>query len=51
MCGKKAADLLTNPKVTQFSNNSVPPNGAELLTKANSHLSPDVCAAKKLLTC
>jgi hypothetical protein len=40
MCGKKAADLLTKPKETTIWSNSVLQNGAELLTKANSHLSP-----------
>ena len=51
MSGEKAADLLTKPNTTQFWSNSALQNGADLLTKANSHLSPDICLAKKLLTC
>jgi hypothetical protein len=51
MCGKKAADLLKKPKETKIFSKSVLQNGAELLTKTNSHLSPDICVAEKLLTC
>ena len=51
MSGEKAGDLLTKSNKSSFWSNSALQNGADMLTKANSHLSPDICLAKKLLTC